>query len=227
MQHFIVVCEGQTEERFVKSVLAPSLVHSGIILEPQTIRTSSSQKGGALSYSRVRKHIQVLLKSRPNVFVTTFFDLYGLDNSFPGFQIASQIQDVEGRVAFLNRSFKEDLHANLVFQPGKFIPHIQPYEFEALLFSDVEAMVSLFSDWQQSRSTLSAALREASGSPEHINQRPGHNPSSILQESLANPKYRKKLHGTQISKRIGLVRIEERCPIFSGWLKALRNMGAG
>ena len=48
-----VVCEGQTEETFVRDVLARSLSRHGLILSAKTIETSPGHSGGALNYDRV------------------------------------------------------------------------------------------------------------------------------------------------------------------------------
>ena len=56
-----VFAEGQTEERFIKNVVASSLAYSGIYLIPMLIPTSKSGKGGAISYQRLVRNAKNLL----------------------------------------------------------------------------------------------------------------------------------------------------------------------
>jgi hypothetical protein len=49
----IVVGEGQTEETFIRDVLAPALMGRDISLQPRLIATSAGAKGGALAGDRV------------------------------------------------------------------------------------------------------------------------------------------------------------------------------
>lgn len=46
MIEVIVVCEGQTEERFVKDVLATHFGQQGVFLSPRVIHTSLRGRGG-------------------------------------------------------------------------------------------------------------------------------------------------------------------------------------
>jgi len=57
-----VVCEGQTEETFIRNVIAPILADQQIYLIARLIPTSKTSKGGALTYERVRKFIINSLK---------------------------------------------------------------------------------------------------------------------------------------------------------------------
>jgi hypothetical protein len=79
MKRVCVVCEGQTEETFVRDVLAPALIDLGVHLNPETIETSPGHKGGALRYDRVKRHLRNTLRQRNAPTVTTLFDLYRLD----------------------------------------------------------------------------------------------------------------------------------------------------
>lgn len=67
MSRVCVVCEGQTEEEFVRDVLAPGFFGLGLYLEPQMVETSPGHRGGALNYDRVKPHLRNTLcqKSAP------------------------------------------------------------------------------------------------------------------------------------------------------------------
>ncbi|SUX23838.1 ATPase [Campylobacter ureolyticus] len=49
-----VVCEGQTEEEFIKTIFAKSFDTQKFYIQPLIIPTSKNSKGGALSYDRVK-----------------------------------------------------------------------------------------------------------------------------------------------------------------------------
>jgi hypothetical protein len=60
-----VICEGQTEEAFVKSLLNPHFEAKNIYLNPILIGKS----GGDVSFKRLKKDIIILLKDS-SAFVT-------------------------------------------------------------------------------------------------------------------------------------------------------------
>ena len=62
MSRVVVVCEGETEEEFVRDVLAPGFYGVSLYLEPQMIETSPGHRGGALNYDRVKRHLRNTLR---------------------------------------------------------------------------------------------------------------------------------------------------------------------
>ena len=223
MKRVCVVCEGQTESDFVLRVLAPALYPVGLHLIPEMIQTSPGHKGGALSYERVKHHLCNTLRQRSAPVVTTLFDLYRLDNGFPGFTSSHAQPDLSGRLTVLNQALHADIVAASGCMPGRFIPYIQPHEFEALLFSDVATLITLQESWGSATQALAAA-RQAAASPEHINDSPETKPTAHLERELKRPSYRKRLHGPIAAQKIGLHRIEAECTFFAGWLAQLRSL---
>lgn len=223
MKRVCVVCEGQTEETFIRDVVAPAFYELGLNLVPEMIGTSPGHRGGALSYERVRRHLRNTLRQNSAPVVTTMFDLYRLDTHFPG-HAASLVQaDLSRRLAVLNEALHQDIVATAGCDPARFIPYIQPYEFEALLFSDVASLTALEASWHAAAPTLVAA-RKVAESPEHINDGPDTKPAARLESALSQPRYRKRLHGPRAAQGIGLARIEAECAFFSGWLAQLRAL---
>ena len=102
----------------------------------------------------------------------------------------------------------------------RFLPYIQPYEFEALLFSDTSKLAHERPGWARWDEELAAARRGAA-SPEHINDGPDTHPSAGL-ERLAG--YHEVRHGTALAGRIGLGRIREGCRHFAAWLTRLDSL---
>ena len=227
MRLVFVVCEGQTEETFVRDLLAPAF-YPQLNLIGQIIETSSGHKGGGLVYERVKKHLKNSLNKNSRPVVTTLIDLYKLDNGFPGYHEAKD-RPLEQRLTILNDALHEDIIALTGCPPGYFLPYIQPYEFEALLFSDVPALVNLETGWTNAEPKLQA-VRDSAETPEHINDGPTTKPAAHLQQHLIQPNYRKPLHGPRAAERIGLAKIEQQCHYFSAWLASLRelaDLGAG
>jgi len=219
----VVVCEGETEEEFVRDVLAPGFCGVGLYLEAQMVQTSPGHRGGALNYDRVKPHLRNTLRQKSAPVVTTIFDLYKLDKRFPGFEQSRALPDLGQKLDVLRRELHADVVAAAGCQPDRFIPYIQPYEFEALLFSDVPTLTRVEQGWQAAAQAL-AAVRAAADSPEHINDRPETKPAAHLERELSNPSYRKRRHGPIAAQKIGLAKIEAECAFFAAWLAQIRGL---
>lgn len=217
-----VFAEGQTEESFIKNVVAPSLSYSRIYVTPMRMPTSSSGKGGAISYQRLVKNAKNLLAQQNNTYLTTFFDYYQLDNSFPGFDQLKTKNGIYNKIAQLETSLHTQLTQEIGCRPERFIPHIQPHEFEALVFSDVSKFSDVEPDWINCVSELEK-VRGQYENPEYINNSFETAPSKRL-ESLLVPKYRKTRHGPLLAQEITLEVIERECPHFKEWMDKLRAL---
>jgi len=223
MIRMYVVCEGQSEETFVRDVIAPIFVNQQIFLTARLITTSKGHKGGALSYQRVRKFIFNCLKEETDTLITTFFDLYALGNDFPLFDESRKITDVFQRVSQLESGFKLDITSENKLYEDRFFPYIQPYEFEALLFSDIEKLIELESDWKSAFKKLQA-VRESFSTPEHINDSYETKPSARLKTTLTKPSYRKIRHGSLAIQSIGIDKLCEQCQHFAEWYTKLNKL---
>ncbi len=222
MTHIIIIAEGQTEETFVRDLLVPVLAPQGFYLKTWLIPTSATHKGGALSYSRVQNYLVKTLKQWKAAYVTTFFDLYALDNAFPGYALSQQKRDVYERVAALEEAFHQDIIFQAKCRPERFVPYIQPYEFEGLLFADTERLVEVEPEWQSYRNEL-ATIRQKVSTPELINDGPNTHPSARLKRMLS-PSYRKTQHGPLAMQKIGLEKIRQECPHFANWYTHLTQL---
>ena len=216
----VVVCEGRTERDFVMQILGPELADSNVFVEARLIPTSPKGKGGALSGQRVLRFLSNALRQRGDTHVTTFFDLYGLPSDFPGF--TGSPPDPLDRAAAIEASLHKEVVRAARCRPHRFLPHIQPYEFEALLFSDTSHFAREQREWEQGTDELAAARRGAA-SPEHINDGPDTHPSARL-ERLSG--YRKVRDGTAVARRIGLDRIRRECAHFAEWVARLESLPA-
>lgn len=224
MVEVIVFAEGQTEELFIKRVVAPALRPLQVFVKPQTLKTSQESRGGAVNFDRLKNNALPTLRQNPRAVLSTFLDLYKLDTTFPAFD-ESKGKPLENHLAQLNEALHEAIVAHVGCRPERFIPHIQPHEFEGLLFSDTDALASTEPGWGASACKL-AAERAPYATPEHINDGYDTAPSRRL-ERLLQPKYKKTRHGPLAAERIGLAVMERECPHFHAWMERLRALGAG
>lgn len=214
-----VIAEGQTEERFIKDVLAPSLRSNSIYVKPILMPTSKGQTGGSINFDRFLRNVRNTLRQYPDAVVTTMFDLYALSSSFPSFDTASQINDVYQKVSLLEEALHSCVVAKFDCEDNRFIPYIQPYEYEGLLFSDIGALISVEAGWESSQARLQLIIDDVE-TPEHIND--GYETKPSAQLKTLSPKYKKTRHGPLIAKQITLSVIERECQHFSSWVQKLR-----
>ena len=206
MTDVIVVCEGQTEEAFMKGVLYPVLSTRNVFVEPRLIATSRQAKGGALNHQRVLRYLRNTLRERRDAYVTTFFDLYGLPSDFPGQPENVAQTDPLDFATVVETGFHEEVVQQAGCRPERFFPHIQPYEFESLLFSDTRVFGVVESEWQKFVGELAGVRKSA------------------RLERLLRPRYRKVAHGVAVSVRVGLSRMRAECRHFDRWVKRVEGL---
>ncbi|MGC8541049.1 MAG: DUF4276 family protein [Phycisphaerae bacterium] len=223
-----IVVEGQTEETFVNEVLAPALGYRGVYLTPRLLGAPGKQ-GGNVNYARVRMDVSAFLKQDKQAYCTTLIDLYGLGNGFPGNDptpIGVLRRPEPGRASQIEQAVKSDIISTLGDNwraDIRFIPYIQQYEFEGLLFSDPVALAQGIS--QPQLANKFQAVRVAFATPEEINDSPHTAPSKrILQ---IHPPYQKLLHGVLAAKKIGFGTMRRECPRFNAWISRLEALGTG
>lgn len=225
MVEVIVIAEGVTEEAFIKQLMAPALRPLQIFVKPVMLNTSKDAKGGAVSFDRLKLNVRNISRQYPHAVVTTLLDLYALPTSFPGFAAAQISPNVYMRVKALEAALHQSIVAHVGCRPEHFLPHIQPYEFEGLLFSDVVELCNTEAAWSGNLAALSK-VRAAAESPEHINDGFDTKPSKRLEHLLHRPGYRKTLHGPKAAERITLAVMERECVHFGAWMKRLRGLPA-
>lgn len=140
MLEVVVIAEGQTEEQFIKRLVAPALRPLRVYVKPWVLETSSGHKGGAVTFSRLKLYARNTLLCDPRVVVSTFIDLYALDASFPAFREARGKSDLYGKLECLETALQGAIITEARCRPERFIPHIQPHEYEGLLFSNSQAL---------------------------------------------------------------------------------------
>ena len=86
-----IVAEGQTEQTFVRDVLAPVMSHQGIYLHSALIG-KPGHKGGDIRFYRAIIYIGNFLKQRPDTYISTMFDYFRIDSAWPGHQYQFPLQ---------------------------------------------------------------------------------------------------------------------------------------
>ncbi len=219
MKKVLVYVEGQTEETFVRDVLAPHLQQRcQIVLIPVIARTKRTKvgytfKGGIVSYFKVKRDIQRLLGDKSAIRVTTLIDYYGLPDDFPGKNSLPPGPPYK-RVAYLEQAFANDI------QHPRFLPFLVLHEFEAFVLVDPNVLAQTL---PQYRSNLPRFMRSIRGkNPEEINEGQDTHPAARIRRYF--PSYQKTLHGPLIVQRIGLHAIRRKCSHFDQWLSTLESL---
>lgn len=219
MSRVHVLVEGQTEEVFMRDVVAPHLLGYDIylhytILKTKRIANAPDHAGGVTGYQRFKNDVTRLLNDSNVAAVTTFLDFYGLPTGFPG-RGSLPSGDCFTRVAYVEEQIRNDINHN------RFIPYLALHEFEALLFVDPEMIESAIP--QATAFSKLTAIKDAFNSPEEINDSPQTAPSKRLLDIFGGS-YQKTLHGPLIAHDIGLERIREECAHFNEWLTKLESL---
>ena len=217
MTQVYVICEGRTEVVFVKNLLDPYFSPREIFLAPTLI----GKTGGGLTFDKLLKDVRNLLPGAHKPYCTTFFDFYGLPSEFPGKNIAVAKPTPREKATTVCSKLVNKLKGEIDEYPmQRFIPYVQMYEFEGLLFSDPGNFAKGIGKPNLQRDF--ARIREEFNSPEHINDSQHTSPSKRIK--ILVPRYRKPLMGENAAKNITLAKIRAECPLFDAWLKKLENL---
>lgn len=216
MKRMIVICEGQTEQEFVRTTLQNYLESKSVYLEHPLVKKS---KGGIAPWKDIKDQIEKHLKQEKDAFVTTLLDYYGIYefHQFPSWQQAHQIQDKNQRLDLLEEAMKNDIDANL---RDRFIPFLLLHEFEALVFSDKDCILKQLSPNDINISELDKVFNNFSN-PEDINSGKQTSPSHRLLNIIKG--YHKIVYGNIIIGEIGIDRIRNKALRFNNWLNILEN----
>jgi len=215
-----VICEGQTEEMFVNEVLAEAFLSKNIFLVPALIG-KPGHKGGNFKFERLLTDVRARLLDDRTAYCTTFFDFYGLPEDFPGKEEAKAKVGMPKKADCLLAALTERLQARLGEDPlRRFIPYVQMYEFEGLLFSHPEKLAQGINQADLGGSLQK--IRDAFDSPEEINNSPITAPSKRIEKLFSA--YDKPIHGSLAAIEIGLDVIRQECQRFDEWLKMLEAL---
>ena len=220
-----IVTEGQTEQTFIRDVLAPNMAMKGIYLHAMLIG-NPGHKGGDVRFSRAQQDIEKILQQRSNTYVSTMFDYFRIDSNWPGKkELEQQINQgrnlsVTEKAQILQKATLSKIKENFSQYEieKRFIPYIGMHEFEALLFSDAEILAN---EIKVPLEKINIILTDYE-TPEEINSDPLKAPSKRLIELRKG--YKKVIMGKVISEAIGITTIRKQCLHFDSWLIKLESL---
>jgi len=221
-----IIVEGQSEQTFVRDILAPFMALKGVYLYPAQIGPVG-HKGGNVNFDRAQKHIGNFLKQRSDTYVTTMFDYFRIDSKWPGLDAVNQkinkgtILCLASKAKTLESNMLENINNQFpdCNVRNRFIPYIEMHEFESLLFSNARILAK---NIEVKEEVIHEILDEYNGNPEEINETPANAPSKQLNKLY--PSYRKIATGKAIASAIGISQIREKCIHFNDWLVRLENL---
>ena len=223
MGRILVVVEGPTERAALQQTdVATQCFMQGYSIHPKVVGRAG-HKGGVRSFQSVRKEIINLLRQDPQAKVSTLFDFYGLPlSSWPGYPKSATLTPGQA-VAHIEAAMAAKGLAEMPnLMPGRFIPYIQMFEFEALLFADPEAMAQTFGN--PALATTFAGIVAECGGCETIDDGPATAPSKRIKAAF--PAYQKggvlNAHAALIPGQIARTnwgQLFHACPRFANWLR--------
>lgn len=211
MKRLYIIVEGQTEQEFVNSMIAPYMHQYGIYnVTPILIRTSKTGRGGFVNYEHLKNDAIKLLHSKKDDFIVSMFvDFFRIPEIPKRERWKMKTNHLE-RVEEMEQCIAEDINDH------RFIPYIQLHEFEALLFSSNKGFENYFAE-KEANSTQQ--IIETFKNPEDINSSPEGAPSKRL--LAIKDDYDKVIEGNMIALEVGFNDILAKCPRFKAWIDKL------
>ena len=215
-----IICEGQTEELFVNSLLKQPFSKKRFDLRPSLVG-KPGHKGGNIKFERLFFDIRNRLLSDPTGYCTTFFDYYGLPNDFPGKGITNRNDPIVKKSKTLHKEVEKIIEGKLGNDVvRRFIPYVQMHEFEGLLFSDPKKFAASIE--RRDLNEYFQSIKNQFSSPEEINDDSETAPSKRIEYRIKD--YEKPLMGCIAALGIGLNTIRKECKLFDSWLNKLESL---
>jgi len=220
MKRLYILCEGQTEEDFVRIILNPYLQNINVIAIPiicTTKRTPTRKyKGGVSSFNKIKKELLRLCGEHPNEMVTTMFDLYALPHDTPG--IDYKTSNIYEKAEHIEKAITDSINNKF----GNMVFSLILHEFEGLLFSDVSAFGSIA---DVRAVAILSGVRASVPTPEHIDDSPETAPSKHIKRAILD--YSKVSDGIDVANQIGIDKILFECKHFEQWIMKLTAWAKG
>lgn len=218
MKKVLILVEGQTEEQFIKKYLAEYYITKQIYFYPTIINTKKilqgpNHKGGVTSYTQVKNDLIKLFNDTSANIITTMIDYFKLPDDFPGFTENPHRVPID-KVLYLEDAFSRDINKQ------RFIPNIMLHEFESLLFTERDKLISILGNSQEVISSVDEILNYYPN-PEDINEGTDTAPSKRLER--INLKYKKILYSNYFFEEVPISKLRERCPHFNNWLSKIEE----
>ena len=205
MTRLAISVEGQTEEAFVKKVLAEHLRP----MEVDSMLLGAARRQGGGGSVSIEELVLDMADLRCDYdAVTSLVDFYG----FRGKKDLT-VEDLEDLLI-------REIEAQSAGQALVF-PYVQKHEFECLLFSDTAAFRVLRHVTDDQIAKLED-IRRRFATPEDINDDLKRAPSKRI--LCAAPSYSKRVAGLVVAQKVGLKRMRAECPRFHAWLSRMEGL---
>ncbi len=201
MIRMAISVEGQTEEEFVKLILADHL-------RTRQIETQPILLDGNVSVDKLVSEMSKLLYSFD--VVTSLVDFYGFRRK--------GLASVEELERGIDQKVRERVRRHR--RPFPVFSYVQRHEFEGLLFSDV-SIFRMIGATDISLQELHA-VRSQFATPEEINDHSDTAPSKRIKKLV--PRYNKVVYGPLLAEEMGLDIIRAECPRFHQWVTRLEGL---
>lgn len=218
MKRVVIICEGETEREFCKTLLASYFGKRNIHIQSPLIKRSM---GGIVRWGILKKEIENYLKEN-DVYVTMLIDYYGLYSkyNFPDWDESLKKIDKNERMDFLEAAMQNDISETL---RHRFIPYMQLHEFEGLLFNNIEVFYEQVPKGELvGIAELEKTFKDYPDNPEMINNIRETSPSHRLERIISG--YNKILYGHYFAEAIGLEKIRLKSPRFNEWMDKIENI---
>ncbi len=184
----IILCEGQTEERFVKEIISEKFN----CVQPKIIMTRSGKEGGSVTYDSFIDQCKKHLKNKQVDLLITMFDFAGLPKSWFNNSYSDKCPKK------LNERIKKDLKDERIF------PVWMMHEFEIIAFINTNITCDVIGN-DKYKSALDNVIKNCNHDPEKINDNnyPSHRLKNIYNE------YQKIIDGISIAKKLGIEKLCE------------------
>ncbi|CAI9429395.1 DUF4276 domain-containing protein [Candidatus Ornithobacterium hominis] len=217
MKRLLIIVEGDTEKEFIDKVLSPYLYTKG--LQSVDCFKIKHTKGGLTKYQHIKTDL-INCVYENNVLVSTIIDFYALPKDFPKYEDAKRIVNKDERLSFLETAIIEDIETEKGKSFPNLLPYIQLHEFEALVFSSIDAIRALYSEHDAKFYEIEQVMATYPN-PEDINDSPQTAPSKRLKNNQLIKGYNKVNDGIMIIEEAGIDVVLAKCPRFGKWVEKL------
>ena len=214
MKRLRFIVEGPTEEEFLRGVLIP-YIKAKTGMHESEINVSCTE--GIKKFNNLFELLSLHLKDKGKI-VTTYYDYYGIKSThrFKNYQEAKEQNNPKDGVKILEDGMRDVLIERKV-NVINFVPYLQKFEFEALLFSSIDGFRSLCTS--DKMLIKFKRIIQQFPNPEDINDSPDTAPSKRIKSIVKD--YEKSVNGPEIAQIIGIEAIMKKCPHFKSWVSQL------
>lgn len=217
MKRLVIVVEGDTEKEFVDTVLSPYLYIKGV--SSVDCFKIKHTKGGLTKYQHLKTDL-INCIYETNVVVSTLIDFYALPKDFPKYEESKSIVHKNERLTFLEKAIVKDIESEQSSSFPNLMPYIQLHEFEALIFTSIDAIRALYSN-EDAKFNEIERIMQVYENPEDINDSPETAPSKRLINNQLIKGYNKINDGIMIIEEAGIDTVLQKCPRFKNWVESI------